>query len=85
MYDYWQRAYYDRLEPDEVFPSEELLDDIHVHDSVRRESVSKALQTFCHDFTSEMIACGAIETVLIAGYNLVQLNETSLVFSHNTT
>lgn len=74
MYDYWLRAYYDKLDPDEVFPCDDLLDELHAHDPRLREKISRALNQFMADFEEELLKSELIETVLIAGYEAMRIN-----------
>lgn len=82
MYDFWLRAYQDKLEPDEVFPSDDLLDEMHLHDAKTRERVSLALQEFMQDFSQELLVNDVIETVVIAGYDSLQIHRDSILFHH---
>ena len=80
MYEHWRQVtYFDNQES--VFPSDDLLDDLHVHDTYPRSVMYRALNGLIEDFEMLLHAKGAYDWFYSSGYKKVFVNNETLLFA----
>lgn len=80
MFHHWhQLTYFDN--DNSVFPSDELLDNLHVHDTFPRQLVARALVNFLTNFNQFLIDNGLRDILINNCYRQIQItNETALFY-----
>lgn len=80
MFEHWRQvAYYDN--ENAVFPSEELMDLLEIHDTYPRRVVSKALTDFAEDFNALLVERRIYDWFYQMCYNKVRFHGESVLFS----
>lgn len=80
MYEHWrQLTYFDN--EDSVFPSDELLDRLHVHDTMPRRHVYHALNGLVSDFNDLLLEHKAYDFFYWSGFERVRFHNECLLFS----
>ncbi len=75
MYEHWYKTWCAAVEWDEVYPSEDLLDEMHANNAVQRAQITKALIDFMESFNELMIANQVAQVVLTAGFGSIRLKD----------
>lgn len=80
MFEHWQQlAYFDNQES--VFPSEELLDQLEIHEGSTRKYISDVLNNLASDFNSTLLELGIYDWFCYNGYRRVLIcNEAAIFF-----
>ncbi len=79
MFEQWRQvAHFDNEEA--VFPSDELLDRLQIHDSWPRDVVTRALRNFATNFNELLLQYGVHDWFLYQGYRSVNVKGESAIF-----
>lgn len=80
MFENWrQRTYFDNEE--HVFPSEELLDELQIHDTVTRKYVAKVFNDLVVDFNSLLLEYNIYDYFCSMGYSQIKVYNDSALFT----
>lgn len=80
MFEHWCRcAYYD--DDTHVFPSDELLDEMQLHETWTRNYVAGVFRDFAVNFNQFLIDRRAYDYFCFMGFSKVQVNNETAVFS----
>lgn len=80
MFEHWQQLTYFDNETS-VFPSDELLDMLQLHDTAPRKHVFNALNGLVSDFNELLVESEAYDWFCYNGYQRVAVNKECLLFS----
>lgn len=79
MFEHWKQiAYHDN--ENSVFPSEELLDHLEIHDRVTRNNISSIFNTLAEDFNAILLDNDIFDWFYANCYRQVLINKSSLLF-----
>jgi hypothetical protein len=79
MYEYWRDITYSSM-PTSVFPTEEWLDEMWIHDTSAREHVKHALTGLLNDFNQFLIDSNVYDWFYSNAYERVRVNNECLLF-----
>lgn len=80
MFENWrQRAYFDNEE--HVFPSEELLDELQIHDAVTRKYIAKVFNDLAVDFNTLLLERNIFDYFYYMGYSKMSVHNDSVLFT----
>lgn len=79
MFEHWQQvAYYDN--DNSVFPSDDLLDHLGIHETSTRRNISSILNTLADDFNAVLIENDIFDWFYANCYRQVLVNREALLF-----
>ncbi|BAW19269.1 hypothetical protein [Ralstonia phage RP31] len=79
MFENWRQcAYFDN--ESHVFPSAELLDELHLNDPVSRAYVAKVFNDLCQDFNLLLIDYNIYDYFYAQGYKKMLIKNDSVLF-----
>lgn len=80
MFEHWRQiTYFDNQ--NSVFPSEELLDELQIHDIVTRKYVSKVFNDLAIDFNTLLVENNIHDYFYYMGYERIRINNESVLFT----
>lgn len=79
MFEHWRQLTYFDNEAS-VFPSDELLDELHIHDGFTRKYIVKVFGDLTQDFNSYLLERGIYDHVYGQRYEKIRVHNESVLF-----
>jgi hypothetical protein len=79
MFEHWRQLTYFDNEAS-VFPSDDLLDELHIHDTFTRKYIAKVFDDLTNDFNAYLLERGIYDVFHARRYEMARVNNAAVLF-----